>query len=86
MADKNAAGIEGLRGGHPGAHGDRPGRGHPSRSVAGLIYFKDPVGINRLCTFTDENGNTALEVFNSNRSGVDVIAESSTRASSATSR
>ena len=37
--------------------------------------FEDPWGIHRLCTLTDRNGNSAIEVFNSNRTSVNVIAE-----------
>jgi hypothetical protein len=37
--------------------------------------FEDPWGIHRLCTLTDRNGNSAIEVFNSNKTSVNVIAE-----------
>jgi hypothetical protein len=37
--------------------------------------LEDPWGIHRLCTFTDENGNSAIEVFNSHKTSVNVIAE-----------
>ena len=40
-----------------------------------LTTYQDPWGLGRLCTFTDRWGNSAIEVFNSNKTPVDVIAE-----------
>ena len=49
-----------------------------SRSIRGTPCsppIQDPWGLGRLCTFTDRWGNSAIEVFNSNKTPVDVIAE-----------
>ena len=37
--------------------------------------YPDPYGLGRLCGRTDQNGNVAIEVFNSNHTVVDVIAD-----------
>ena len=76
MADKNAEGFRVYAGSLPAPTADDPNAVitlDPWHAL--LTTGKDPWGINRLCTFTDEWGNSAIEVFNSNKTSVDVIAE-----------
>lgn len=40
----------------------------------GFRAVPDPLGGNRLCTYTDQYGNAVIEVLNSNRTSVNVIA------------
>jgi len=76
MANKNAEGMRVFVGDIPAPTADDPDAVITLDPWHGLLTtFKDPVGINRLCTFTDENGNSAIEVFNSDRTSVNVIAE-----------
>ena len=76
MADSNAAGFRIYAGTLP-----MPTAADPAATItldpwhALLTTYEDPWGIHRLCTFTDRWGNTAIEVFNSNKTKVDVVAE-----------
>jgi hypothetical protein len=76
MADSNAAGLRVYAGTLP-----MPTAADPTATVtldpyhALFTTFQDPLGLNRLCTFTDRWGNSAIEVFNSGKTKVDVIAE-----------
>ena len=76
MADSNAAGFRVFAGDLPA-----PTAADPNAVInldpyhALFTTFPDPFGLGRLCTFTDRWGNTAIEVFNSNKTKVDVIAE-----------
>jgi hypothetical protein len=76
MADQNAAGFRVYAGDLPAPTEDDP---HAVINLdpwhALLTTYQDPWGINRLCTFTDVWGNTAIEVYNSRKTDVDVIAE-----------
>ena len=72
----NAAGFRVFAGELPAPTADDPGRGHQPRSVPRAVHhLPGSVGLGRLCTFTDRWGNTAIEVFNSGKTKVDVIAE-----------
>jgi hypothetical protein len=76
MANKNAEGMRVFVGDIPAPTLTDPKaviRLDPWHGL--LTTFKDPVGINRLCTFTDEHGNSAIEVYNSDQTNVNVIAE-----------
>jgi hypothetical protein len=76
MANKNAEGMRVFVGDLPAPTAADPNAVITLDPWHGLLTtFKDPVGINRLCTFTDENGNSAIEVFNSDQTSVNVIAE-----------
>jgi hypothetical protein len=76
MANKNAEGMRVFVGDIPAPTATDPDAVIHLDPWFGLITtFKDPVGLNRLCTFTDQNGNSAIEVFNSDRTSVNVIAE-----------
>jgi hypothetical protein len=76
MANKNAEGMRVFVGDLPAPTAADPNAVITLDPWHGLLTtFKDPVGINRLCTFTDQNGNSAIEVFNSDQTSVNVIAE-----------
>ncbi len=79
MANKNAEGLR-VFAGRPAGARRRPIRDavDHARSVARACSprIQDPWGLNRLCTITDRaDGNTAIEVYNSERTTVNVIAE-----------
>ena len=44
-------------------------------SLAGSYRAEDPEGLNRLCAFTNRDGNAAVEIFNSNGGVADVISD-----------
>ena len=76
MANKNAEGLRVFAGDLPAPTATDP------LAVISLdpwhalfSTFQDPIGLNRLCTFTDRWGNTAIEVYNSDKTSVNVIAE-----------
>jgi hypothetical protein len=73
MADHNAAGFRVFAGDLPTADPKVFITLDPWHAL--FTTGKDPWGIDRLCTYTDLNGNTAIEVYNSNKTPVDVIAE-----------
>ena len=76
MADNNAAGFRVYAGTLPMPTADDPDATitlDPWHAL--LTTYQDPWGLGRLCTFTDRWGNSAIEVFNSNKTPVDVIAE-----------
>ena len=76
MADNNAEGFRVFAGDLPAPTADDPNAVINLDPVHALLTtYQDPWGMNRLCTFTDRWGNTAIEVYNSNRTSVDVIAE-----------
>jgi hypothetical protein len=73
MADSNAEGFRSFS-------GTLPDPSDPTKSITitpahAALVIKDPLGEDRLCTLTDLNGNSAIEVFNSNNTTVNVIAE-----------
>ena len=43
--------------------------------LAGSYRAEDPEGLNRLCAFTNRDGNAAVEIFNSNNGIADVISD-----------
>jgi hypothetical protein len=73
MADSNAAGMRIFAGDLPDPN--KPDAVINIDPIHALFSYQDPWGLNRLCTFTDRWGNTAIEVYNSNKTPVDVIAE-----------
>ncbi len=76
MADGNAAGFRVFAGDLPMPTADKPDATitlDPWHAL--LTTYQDPWGLGRLCTFTDRWGNSAIEVYNSNKTPVDVIAE-----------
>jgi len=76
MADGNAAGFRVFAGDLPMPTADKPDATitlDPFHAL--LTTYQDPWGLGRLCTFTDRWGNSAIEVYNSNKTPVDVIAE-----------
>ena len=76
MADQNAAGFRVFAGDLPAPTDEDPDAVinlDPAHAL--LTTYQDPWGIGRLCTFTDQWGNTAIEVYNSRKTDVDVIAE-----------
>jgi hypothetical protein len=78
MADGNAAGFRVFAGTLPVP---APTKDDPDALLtldpwhALLTTYQDPWGLGRLCTFTDRWGNSAIEVYNSGKTPVDVIAE-----------
>ena len=79
MADSNAAGLRVFAGDLPAPTTEDPDAVIHLNPWTAAFAHKDPYGLDRLCTFTDWHGNTAIEVYNSHRTGdaaaVDVIAE-----------
>jgi hypothetical protein len=76
MTDADAEGARVFVGDLPAPTAEDPNAViHLGTWHAFLTTGSDPWGMNRLCTFTDLNGNTAIEVYNSNGTEVDVIAE-----------
>ncbi len=76
MANKNAEGFRVFAGDLPAPTATDPDAVITLDPWHALIStFQDPIGLNRLCTFTDRWGNTAIEVFNSDQTSVNVIAE-----------
>jgi hypothetical protein len=76
MANKNAEGLRVFAGDLPAPTATDPLAVISLDPYHALFTtFKDPIGLNRLCTFTDRWGNSAIEVFNSDQTSVNVIAE-----------
>jgi hypothetical protein len=76
MADGNAAGFRVFAGTLPMPTADDKNATITLDPFHALFTtFQDPWGLGRLCTFTDRWGNSAIEVYNSNKTPVDVIAE-----------
>ena len=75
MVDADAEGARVFVGELPAPTADDPNAVIKLGLWPAKLAGSDPWGMNRLCTFTDKQGNTAIEIYNSNGTEVDVIGE-----------
>jgi len=75
MTDADAEGARVFVGDLPAPTADDPDAVIHLGVWPAVLTGQDPWGMNRLCTFTDRRGNSAIEIYNSNGTSVDVIAE-----------